>query len=132
MTRKTPNHAINSGDESIHVVVATHSREVKTALFLALNAIPAITIVATATSTSELISYCNTFRPDTAIVESGLPGRPLGTVLSEVRSTRPDIRILLIDEFAAVSKDDNPTDIEVFTDLQQLIDRFPEQGADAP
>ena len=45
----------------MRLVVAVHSREVKTALFLALNG---ITIVATATSTAELVSYCRAFRPE--------------------------------------------------------------------
>ncbi len=122
---------MTSNGTSIHVVVATHSREIKTALFLALNAIPAITIVATATSTSELISYCNAFRPDTAIIEGGLPGRPLGPVLAHLRTSTPKIRLLLIDEHTESSADNSPADVEVFTDLEQLIDNFPEQGAEA-
>ena len=91
------------GARSLHLVVATHTREVKTALFLALNALPAITIVATATSTAELASYCHAFRPDFAIVESGLPGRPLRDVLAELVASRPDSRILLIDEHAELN-----------------------------
>ncbi len=131
MTKKTtPDRGIDADGASQHVVVATHSREIKTALFLALNAIPAITIVATATSTSELISYCNTFRPHTAIVEGGLPGRPLELVLVELRASKPKIRLLLINEHAEVSADSALADIEVFTDIAQLIDNFPEQGAD--
>lgn len=132
MTGKTrPNGDTDSSGASLHVVVATHSREIKTALFLALNAIPAITIVATATSTAELISYCNTFRPDTAIVESGLPGRPLHLVFAELRASTPKVRLLLIDERTEASADNGLADVEVFTDIAQLIDNFPEQGADS-
>jgi len=122
---------IDSDGAPLHIVVATHSREIKTALFLALNAIPTITIVATATSTSELISYCNTFRPHTAIVESGLPGRPLELVLAEVRTSNPNIRLLLINENTKASAHSALADVEVFTDIAQLIDNFPEQGADS-
>ncbi|MFV9672136.1 MAG: hypothetical protein ACNYZH_02825 [Acidimicrobiia bacterium] len=117
------------GAPSLHVVVATHTREVKTALFLALNAMPAITIVATATSTAELASYCHAFRPDFAIVESGLPGRRLDAVLAELAESNPDSRVLLIDEHPETTADLNLTAIQVFTDLDQLIATFPQQGA---
>lgn len=121
---------VSDGTRSTHLVVATHSREIKTALFLALTAIPTITIVATATSTAELISYCHTFQPDATIVENGLPGRPLGSVLHELGAVIPELQILLIDEHAEVKDDYELIDVEVLTDLDQLISRFPEQGAD--
>jgi DNA-binding NarL/FixJ family response regulator len=127
MTVKRP----YSDGPSTHVVLATHSREIKTALFLALNAIPTITIVATAASTAELISYCHSFRPDTAIVENGLPGRALGSVLHELGTSIPELRTLLIDEQDNLKDDYELIHVEVFTDLDQLISEFPEQGADA-
>ena len=121
----------SDGTRSTHLVVATHSREIKTALFLAFTAIPTITIVATATSTAELITYCHAFQPEATIVESGLPGRPLGSVLHELGTAIPGLQILLIDEHAEVKDDFELVDVEVLTDLDQLISRFPEQGADA-
>lgn len=117
------------GAPSLHLVVATYTREVKTALFLALNAMPTITIVAAATSTAELASYCHAFRPDFAIVESGLPGRPLDAVLTELATSNPDSRLLLIDEHAETTAELNLAEIQVFTDLEQLIATLPEQGA---
>ncbi len=120
------------GASPLQVVVATHTREVKTALFLALKAIPSITIVATATSTAELASYCHAFRPDFVIVENGLPGRSLGEVLVELAASNPHSRILLIDEHAELGADLRLPEIEVFTDLDRLITTFPEQGADTP
>jgi chemotaxis response regulator CheB len=83
----------------MRVVVAVHSREVKTALFLALNAIPSIEIVATATSTAEVESYCRTFRPDIVIVESDLPGRPVSELLEEFEdSTTPRAALVIGDD----------------------------------
>ena len=120
------------GARSLHLVVATHTREVKTALFLALKAMPALAIVATATSTAELASYCHAFRPDFAIVESGLPGRPLRDVLAELVASRPDSRILLIDEHAELKTDLRLPEIDVFAALDQLIATFPKPGADTP
>ena len=78
------------------VVVATYSREVRAALFIALNAIPSITIAATATSTSELANYCHAFHPDIAIVESGLPGSPLVEFLREFEYLDAPAQILVI------------------------------------
>jgi hypothetical protein len=47
----------------LHVVVATHSREVKTALFHSLNATPTVTIVATGTSTVGLVKGSHASAP---------------------------------------------------------------------
>ncbi len=118
------------GTPSIHVVLATHSREVKTALFHSLNAISTVTIVATGTSTAELVSYCHAFRPDIAIIEAGLPGRPLGEVLVELGTSNPNSRILLIGEPTGLKTDLNLPEVEVSTDLDLLIATFPDQGAD--
>jgi hypothetical protein len=120
------------GDRSVHIIVATHTRELKTALFVALNAIPAVAIVATATSTAELASYCHAFRPDFAIVQSGLPGRSLGEVLTELTASNPESQLLLIDDQAQPTADPTMPEIEIFTDIDQLIATLPDRGADAP
>ena len=88
---------ILEGEFPLHVVVAVHGREVKTALFLALNSIPSIEIVATATSTAELTSYCQTFQPDAVIVERGVPGRPLTDVLRELDQSMMPRRVLVVE-----------------------------------
>jgi hypothetical protein len=121
-----------SDGRSVHIIVATHTRELKTALFIALNAIPAVAIVATAASTAELASYCHAFRPDFAIVQSGLPGRSLGDVLAELTASNPESQLLLIDDQAQPTADPTMPEIEIFTDIDQLIATLPDQGADAP
>ena len=56
MTARTSNRGGNiEHAPQIHVVLATHSREVQTALFHSLNTISTVTIVATGTSTAELV-----------------------------------------------------------------------------
>jgi len=82
----------------MNIVLAAHTREVKTALYLALNAAADVTVVATAASTGELVTYCHAFLPDVAIVESGLPGRPLGEVLSDFERSAAPRRILVVGE----------------------------------
>lgn len=111
----------SDGTRSTHLVVATHTRELKTALFLALTAIPAVSIVATAASTAELVSYCHTFQPKTTIVEDGLPGRPLTSVLYELGTAIPEMRILLIDEHADAENNFELIDVEIVTDPEQLM-----------
>jgi hypothetical protein len=115
----------------LHVVVATHSREVKTALFHSLNAIPTVTIVATGTSTAELVNYSDAFRPEIVIVETGLPGLPLNHVLDELHTLNPSLRTLLIGEDTDVKPFLNIPNVEVFSDLDILISTFPDEGADA-
>jgi DNA-binding NarL/FixJ family response regulator len=87
----------------MNVVLAAHSRELKTALYLAINATPDVTIVATAASTAELVSYCHAFQPEVAIVETGLPGRPLPNVLGDLQQSKTPRRILVIGEDDAMS-----------------------------
>lgn len=117
---------------STNVVIAVHGREVKTALFLAVNAIPTMSIVASAVSTSELVGYCHAFQPDYAIVDAGLPGRPLGETITELRVSNPDTQILLLGDVGELDTDLKPPDIEAFADLDRLITTLPDQGADTP
>lgn len=116
---------------SMQVVLATHSREVKTALFHSLNAIPTITIVATGTSTAELVNYSHAFRPDVVIVETGLPGLPMNDVLIELGTTHPALRVLLIGENTELETYSSLPIIEVFADLDLLVAAIPDEGADA-
>lgn len=114
------------------IVLATHSREVKTAVFHSLNAMSTISIVATATSTSELVSYCHAFRPEMLIVEAGLPGRPLDETLAHLAVSSPNSRILLIGEDHELTTNRDMPDVMVLADLGQLIDTLPEEGAATP
>ena len=119
------------GAPSVHVVLATHSREVKTALFHSLHAIPTITIVATGASTAELVNYTHAFRPDVVIVETGLPGLPLNDVLVELGTTHPALRVLLIGENTEMKTYPILPIVDVFADLDLLIAAIPGEGADA-
>jgi chemotaxis response regulator CheB len=119
------------GAPLLQVILATHSREVQTALFHSLNAIATVTIVATGTSTAELVNYSHAFRPDIVIVEAGLPGLPLSEVLMELGTMRPLPRVLLIGEDAEMKTSPSLSTIDVFTDLDLLIAAIPNKGADA-
>ena len=102
------------------VVVAVHGREVKTALFLALSSIPSIEIVATATSTAELTSYCQAFRPDAVVVESDLPGRPLPDVLRELNRSMKPRRVLVIEAAAESKAFEGIAGVETLRDVDHL------------
>jgi hypothetical protein len=102
----------------------------KTALFLALNGIEAVTIVATATSTAELVSYGRAFRPDTVVVESGLPGRPLSETLPRLGDSMKSGRILVIDGHGVIDIVDEQPNAEVFEDIEHLVAALPEPGAE--
>jgi DNA-binding NarL/FixJ family response regulator len=106
----------------MRLVVAVHGREVKTALFLALTGIEMITIVATATSTAELVSYCRAFRPDLAIVESGLPGKPLAETLGQLDEFMIGGTVFVIDGASELVQAANA---EVFTDVDDLVAALP-------
>lgn len=110
----------------MRVVVAIHSREVKTGLFHALNGLDTVTIVATATSTAELESYCRSFRPDVIIVERGLPGRPLADTLNRLDECTG--RKLVIDPEGAAEVTLDLTGSEAFEDVERLIAAIPEEA----
>lgn len=110
----------------MHFVVAAHSREVRTALFLALKALPNATIVATATSTAELASYCRAFLPDAAIIESGLPGESLAAVLHQFDTSATPRRIFVIVEDAASDLAMDVGRAEVLRDVDHLVATLPE------
>ena len=115
----------------LQIILATHSREVQTALFHIVNAIATVTIVATGTSTAELVNYSHAFRPDIIIVEAGLPGLPLSEVLIELGTMHPSPRVLVIGDDAQVKTSPSLSTVEVFTDFDLLMAAFPDEGADA-
>ena len=110
----------------MNIVLAAHTREVKTALYLALNAAADVTVVATAASTAELVSYCHAFLPDVAIVESGLPGRPLGEVLSDFEQSATPRRILIIGGDDASDLASRFAKAELLRDIDHLTTVLPE------
>jgi len=116
---------------TMRLVVAVHSREVKTALFLALNGLDTVTIVATATSTAELVSYCRAFRPDVVVVERGLPGRPLIEAIPKLGESMRKGRVLLIDGDEALDLARSVSYVEVFGDIADLVAALPEPEREA-
>jgi DNA-binding NarL/FixJ family response regulator len=115
----------------MRIVVATHSREVRMALFLALDAVPTATIAATATTTAELMSHCRAFQPDAAVVEDTLPGQPVGEALTSLSASHPDCRFFVVDTLDGPKFDAASNRIETFTDVDQLVAAVPESGAEA-
>ena len=116
---------------AMRLVVAVHSREVKTALFLALSGLDTVTIVATATSTAELVSYCRAFRPDVVVVERGLPGRPLIEAIPKLGESMRKGRVLLIDGDEALDLARSVSYVEVFKDIADLVAALPEPWREA-
>lgn len=115
---------------SVRVVVAVHSREVKTSLFLALNGLDDVTIVATANSTAELVSYTRALTPTFALVETGLPGRPLGEVIEKLHEDAPECRVMVVEGSGDGAALRASSDVEVFRDVDQLVTVLPETEPD--
>ena len=108
----------------MRLVVGIHSREVKTALFLALSALTGVTIVATATSTAELASYVRAFLPDVSVIEGGLPGWPLDETLRKLDAIGQG-RVLIIDGEDALDLARSTSNVEVFEDIDDLVAALP-------
>jgi len=110
----------------MNIVLAAHTREVKTSLYLALNAAVDVTVVATAASTAELVSYCHAFLPDVAIVETGLPGRSLSEVLSDFETLAAPRRILIIGGDEALDLASTHPRTELLRDIDHLTAILPD------
>lgn len=106
----------------MRLVVATHARETKTSLFLALSAIDNVSIVATANSTGEMISYCRTLRPDVVIIEGGLPGHSLDKAVDQIDDSMSEGRILIVDGVAAQQEAAKRSHVEQFDNLDVLVE----------
>ena len=106
----------------MRLVVATHTRETKTSLFLALSAIDNVSIVATANSTGEMISYCRTYRPDVVIIEGGLPGYSLAKAVDQLDESMSEGRILIVDGVAAQQEAAKRSHVEQFGNLDVLVE----------
>lgn len=78
------------------VVVAVSTRELKTAIFLALSSEPGIRVVATAVNTAELLTYARSFQPAVIIFELELKGTPMADVLEKLGEVSPDSKVLII------------------------------------
>jgi len=115
----------------MRLVVAVHSREMKTALFLALSGVEVIEIVATANTTAELVTFWRAFRPDVAIVESGLPGWALDETINKLGERTEDGRIFLIDGGEALDLARARPAVEVFKDIDSLIAALPRPTEEA-
>ena len=68
----------------IRLILAIHSRELKTALYLALSGEPQVQIVATAVNGAELHTYNRAFLPDAIVLEWELPGLDAMDFLNEL------------------------------------------------
>jgi DNA-binding NarL/FixJ family response regulator len=80
----------------LRLLLAIYTRELKTALFLALSERSALQIVASATNTAELLSYSRTFQPDAIALEWEMPGRPMADVLPTLTQACSSAEILII------------------------------------
>lgn len=108
----------------MRLVLATHTRETKTSLFLALGALDDVSIVATANSTGEMITYCGTHRPDVVIIEGGLPGHSLDVALEKLDEWMTDGRILIVDGVEAKEQAAQRSHVAQFDSLAVLVDAF--------
>jgi DNA-binding NarL/FixJ family response regulator len=80
----------------LRLLLAIYTRELKTALFLALSEQPALQIVASATNTAELLTYSRTFQPDAIALEWEMPGRPVADVFPTLAQADSPPEILII------------------------------------
>jgi DNA-binding NarL/FixJ family response regulator len=80
----------------LRMLLAIHTRELKTAFFLALSDRPSVQIVATATNTAELLTYSRTFQPDVIALEWEMPGRPVADVMPTLAEACASTEILIV------------------------------------
>jgi DNA-binding NarL/FixJ family response regulator len=87
---------IMSGKPKLRLLLAIHTRELKTAFFVALDSQPLWELVATAANAAELLTYSHALHPDAIVLEWELPGRPMAEVLPALAQTSPCTEISVI------------------------------------
>jgi DNA-binding NarL/FixJ family response regulator len=109
----------------LRLLLAIHTRELKTAFFLALSDRPSVQIVATATNTAELLSYSRTFLPDAIALEWEMPGRPVADVLPTLTQAGCSSEILIISRPSSRQQiRDTALCVSVFDDPEELVNRL--------
>ncbi len=106
----------------LRLLLAIHTRELKTGFFLALSDQPWVQVVASAINTAELLSYNRTFQPDAIALEWELPGRPVVDLLPTLTQACPTAEILIISRPSSYQqiRDVSPC-ISVFDQPEELM-----------
>ncbi|MGI9665727.1 MAG: hypothetical protein ACR2N2_01325 [Acidimicrobiia bacterium] len=104
---------------SIRVVVGIRSREVRTALFVALDSLQGMHVVGSATSAAETTTLCRTLKPDVAILEQGLSDWELDDLLDSVVEPIGSGTVLVVSH-------DNVTDVVNRYENVRLLDGIDE------
>ncbi len=108
---------------SNRLLLALHTRELKTAFFLALSAEPEVQIVATAVNSAELLTYTRAFQPKIIVMEWELPGLPVSEVIPKLTATESGPKIFI------TGKPSSEPELQEFSKVENifLIDRSPEK-----
>lgn len=109
----------------IRLLLAVHTRELKTAFFLALSERSALQIVASATNTAELLSYSRAFQPDAIALEWEMPGRLMADVLPVLIQSCTSAEVLIICRPSSLQQiRDVAPSAQVFDDPEALINKL--------
>jgi DNA-binding NarL/FixJ family response regulator len=112
----------------VQLLLGVHSREIRTALFLALKGVGSVSIVGTATTTAELVSLARALRPEVVVIEGQLPGEPLVDAIAHVTTSAPGCRIMLIETMSDDIAERSDGTVEVFSDIDELVTAVPGHG----
>ena len=85
-----------NGKSLIKLLLAVHTRELKTAFFLSLSGEPEVKIVATAVNSAELLTYNRAFQPQVIVLEWELPGEPVHDILPRLSQAESSPKIFLV------------------------------------
>jgi len=66
--------------QTVRLLLAIYTRELKSAFFLAISDELRVQIVATASNTAELLTFNRSLQPNSIVLEWDLPGRPMTEV----------------------------------------------------
>ena len=88
----------------VRTVVGIGSREMRSALFVALDSLDDVRVVGSATSAAEIVTLCRSLHPDVALVEQGLSDWDLTELLDAVVApmSSGDVLVLSADADADV------------------------------
>ena len=108
--------------QTVRLLLAIYTRELKTAFFLALSDESKIQIVATAANSAELLTYNRSLRPDSIVLEWDLPGKSMTDVYPVLTQDDSPPSIFIIGKPSSEHHvRDLALDCDLYTDPEELV-----------
>jgi DNA-binding NarL/FixJ family response regulator len=104
----------------VRMVVGIGSRDVRSALFVALDALDGLRVAGSGTSAAEVITLCRTLQPDAVVIEDGLSDWTLEDLLDAIVIPMWSGDVLVISGAATTSVIDRYENVRLVEGIEEI------------